>query len=166
MNAPRQRINFLQILIGTLVLLLGTLVYLVDRPHHETYFVSNSRVDIRFFQQLPNLFGAAGNHLPAFAHVFAFTMITASLLACGKKGYLLSAAGWLITDSLFEIGQKYGTEIGPFIPGWFDGIPFLESAGAFFANGTFDWNDLMAIVVGAVSAYVVLLITRKRMIEA
>jgi len=38
-------------------------------------------------------------------------------------------------------------------------IPFLENTENYFVRGTFDFGDMMAIVIGSLIAYFVLLIT-------
>ena len=152
-------VNLRQIVIGVLVLALGTLVYLVDRAPHETYFVSESRVDISLHDTLPGLFGRIGASLPTFTHVFAFIMITAGLINCRRRGYLVIAFSWFIIDAAFEIGQKYKDAAVRWVPSWFSGIPFLENTENYFQNGTFDWIDMATIFLGAITAYIVLVMT-------
>lgn len=163
MTLFQQKINTPPIITGLLVLFSGSLVYIVDRPPEQTYFVDNSILKISFYQTLPNLFGTLGNSLPDFTHVFAFIMITAGLVSCSSKGYILISLLWLITDSLFEIGQKFSTTAIEMIPGWFHSIPFLKNTSCFFQNGTFDWLDLAAILTGSVSAcFTIHIIARKK----
>lgn len=152
MTLFKQKINYSQIVTGLFILLFGTLVYIVDRPPEQTHFVNNSILKISLYKTLPNLFGTLGNSLPDFAHVFAFIMITAGLISCRTKGYILISTLWFITDSLFEIGQKFSATFTGLIPGWFHSIPFLKNTPLFFQTGTFDWLDLAAILTGSVSA--------------
>jgi len=155
-------INIPQILIGLTVLLLGTLVYVVDRPPDQTYFVYKSVVNISFHNTLPNLFGLIGNSLPSFVHVFSFILITASLLHCQKRGCLIICVCWFLTDVIFELGQKIKALSSAMVPDWFSEILFLENSKNYFLSGTFDLNDLTAIVFGTIIAYFVLSITIKR----
>ncbi|MBA4366525.1 MAG: hypothetical protein C0403_02685 [Desulfobacterium sp.] len=153
MTLFQQKINFSQLITGLVILFSGALVYIVDRPPEQTLFVNNGILKISLYQTLPNLFGTLGNSLPDFTHVFAFIMITAGLISCSSKGYILISTLWFITDSLFEIGQKFSTTATELIPGWFHSIPFLKNTPFFFQTGTFDWLDLAAILTGSVSAY-------------
>jgi hypothetical protein len=148
-------------LIGLGGLLLGTLVYLVDRPPDQTYFVYSSPINISLFKIMPILFASIGNSLPEFIHVFSFILITAGLIFCRKRGYLIICLSWFLIDCAFEMGQKYSTWSSRIIPDWFAGIPFLENTKSFFLQGTFDFIDLAAIALGTVIAYFVLLITNK-----
>ena len=152
MTLFQQKINFSQIVTGLFILFFGALVYIVDRPPEQTHFVNNSILKISLYQTLPNLFGILGNSLPDFTHVFAFIMITAGLISCRTRGYILISILWFITDSLFEIGQKFSTTATEMIPRWFHSIPFLKNTPVFFQTGTFDWLDLAAILTGSVSA--------------
>ena len=155
-------INIPQILIGLTVLLLGTSVYVVDRPPNQTYFVYKSFVNISLHNTLPNLFGFIGNSLPSFVHVFSFILITAGLLHCQKKGCLIICSCWFFTDLLFELGQKFKALSSAMVPDWFSRIPFLENSKNYFLSGTFDINDVAAIISGTILAYFAMSITIKR----
>jgi hypothetical protein len=155
-------INGLQILIGAAGLSLGALVYLIDRPPEATYFIYFSKINISLYNTFPNAFGVLGNSLPDFLHVFSFILLTAGLLSCQKKGSLIVSISWLSLDLLFELLQKYNTMPLKIIPTWFKGIPFLENTENYFSLGTFDIADLIAIVLGTVIAYFILLTTNNR----
>jgi hypothetical protein len=154
--------NRLQILIGIVFLLIGGLVYLADRPPDLTYFVYRFDTILSLYKILPNLFGFLGNWLPDFIHVFSFILITAGIVSCGKKGYLLISFGWLIIDCGFELGQKYNSLIPRIIPDFFKGIPILEAIDGYFCAGTFDYYDIIAIFLGTTAAYFILLTTMER----
>ena len=160
-KAIDSRINWVQISIGVLVLAVGSLIYLIDRPPDQTYFVYSSPINISLSDTIPSLFASIGNSLPAFLHVFSFIVITAGLIFCNKRGYLIICLSWFLVDSAFEMGQKFTTWSTSIIPNWFAGIPFLENTENYFQKGTFDLFDLAAIAFGTVIAYFVLLITNK-----
>jgi len=154
-------INGWQLLIGLGGLFLGTLVYLIDRPPEATYFIHFSRVKISLYGILPNVFGAIGNSLPDFLHVFSFILLTAGLLSWQKRGALVICLGWFFIDFTFELFQKFNALLLKIIPEWFRGIPFLENTENYFKQGTFDLLDLIAISLGTITAYFVLLATNK-----
>jgi hypothetical protein len=155
-------INKLQILIGLIFLFIGVLVYLIDRPPDSTYFVYRYVRILSLHKIVPNIFGAAGNSLPDFIHVSSFILITAGLVSCGKKGYLIISLTWLIIDCAFELGQGYHSVVLKIIPDWFSGIPVLEVVKGYFLTGTFDFNDIVALLLGAAIAYLILLTTMVR----
>lgn len=155
-------INGLQILIGAAGLSLGTLVYLIDRPPEATYFIYFSKINISLYNTVPNAFGVLGNSLPDFLHVFSFILLTAGLLSCQKKGSIIICISWFSVGFLFEMLQKYNAMPLKIIPTWFKGIPFLENTTNYFRQGTFDIADLIAIALGTVVAYFILLTTNQR----
>ena len=152
-------INWRQIIIGSVMLLVGTLVYLIDRPPGHTYFVFKSTVNISLFKSLPNLFGVIGNTLPSFVHVFAFILITAGMIACRKRGYLIICLCWLTLDVTFEFGQKFNAFFSSLVPAWFSKFPFLENTTNYFSRGTFDQADIASAMIGSALAYLVLIAT-------
>jgi len=162
LSAFRSLINISPILIGITVLLIGTSIYLTDRPPDQTYFVYKSFVNISLHNTIPNLFGFIGNSLPSFVHVFSFILITAGLLHCQKRGCLIICSCWFLIDFIFELGQKFKLLFSTMVPDWFSGILFLENIKNYFFSGTFDLNDLIAIFLGVIFAYFVLLFTNKR----
>jgi hypothetical protein len=162
LKASGSMINIRQLLIGITVLILGTSIYLTDRPPDQTYFVYKSFVNISLHNTLPNLFGFIGNSLPSFGHVFCFILLTAGFLQCQKRGCIIVCASWFFIDFIFELGQKFKSLSSTMVPDWFSGIPFLENSKNYFLSGTFDYNDLTAIAIGTILAYLVLSITNKR----
>ena len=154
-------VNKVQFFVGLTALLLGSLVYLVDRSPDRTYFIYISGLNISLYNTLPNVFGAIGNSLPTFIHVFAFILITAGLMSCQKRGCLIICLSWFFVDFAFELSQKYNAWSSRLIPNWFSEIPFLENTENYFIRGTFDFIDLAAVAFGTVIAYYVLLTTNK-----
>ena len=156
------KINWVQISIGVVGLVVGSLIYLIDRPPDQTYFIYSSPINISLSNIIPTLFASIGNSLPAFIHVFSFILITAGLIFCNKRGYLIICLSWFLVDCAFELGQKFNTWSSSIIPNWFTGIPFLENTENYFLQGTFDFIDLAAIALGTVIAYFAILTTSKR----
>ena len=160
-KAIDRRINWVQISIGVVVLVVGSLIYLIDRSPDQTYFVYSSPINISLFKIVPTFFASIGNSLPEFIHVFSFILITAGLIFCNKRGYLIICLSWFLVDSAFEVGQKFTAWSTIIIPDWFTGIPFLENTENYFLQGTFDFIDLAAIAFGTLIAYFVLITTKK-----
>ena len=155
-------INLHQILIGLSALLLGTLIYLTDRSPDQTYFVYKSPVKISLHDTLPNLFGIIGNSLPSFVHVFSFILITAGIISSEKKGYIFVCASWFLIDFIFELGQRYNSLVLKIIPDWFSGILFFENTKSYFFRGTFDVIDLVAVLIGSITGYFILINTMEK----
>ncbi len=104
------------------------------------------------------MFGFIGQSLPTFAHVFAFCLLTAALLAGGKKAAMSVCLGWFLVDVAFELGQHsaLAPALSTLTPLWFAHLPILNQTDSYFLNGTFDPLDLLAIALGALAAYVVI----------
>jgi hypothetical protein len=156
------QINKLQILIGAVCLLVGALVYLIDRPPELTYFVYRYGIFLSLHNVISGMFGPIGNSLPDFIHTFSFILLTAGILSCGKKAGILISVSWLLIDSAFELGQLYSSTALKLIPVWFSRIQFLEATKGYFRKGTFDFNDITAVFLGAVTACFVVFITMKQ----
>lgn len=156
-----ERHRGLYILLGTLGLSVGTLVYLIDRNPEQIYFIYHSSIGLSLYHSLPKLFGPIGNSLPTFIHVFSFILLTAAIIGCGKRGHLVICLGWLVVDLLFELGQKFKSLSVMLTPDWFSTIPYLENSKNYFLYGFFDLNDIGSIILGAILAYILLLITTK-----
>jgi hypothetical protein len=154
--------NRKQILIGLMPLFVGLMVYLVDRPPDQTYFVYKVGSALSVHNVIPPLFGPLGEVLPAFVHVFSFTLLTAGILACQRRGCIVACLGWLSVDVAFELGQKFGVWSSNLVPSWFEGIPLLENTVDYLMLGSFDLMDLTAIAAGSLVAYLTLMRTLER----
>ena len=149
------RANRAQVVLALGVLILGTAVYFLDRPWQQTIFVPG---DLSLFHLTPAVFGFIGQSLPTFAHVFAFCLLTAALLAGGKKAAMTVCLGWFLVDVAFELGQHsaLAPALSTLTPPWFAHLPILDQTASYFLDGTFDPLDLLAIASGALAAYVVI----------
>lgn len=145
-----------------IVLLVGMVFYFVDRPPDDVYFVKHFGNDLSRFDKWPVIFGRLGASLPAFVHVFSFSLISAGILACRIRGATFICLGWMLIDILFELGQKYHAAVNRLVPEWFDGILFLENTRSYFYQGSFDSNDIFATCIGAIVAFFVILLTMNK----
>jgi len=149
-----RKVTHIELVLGVAALALGTLVYVIDRPPGETALPDS----INLYGTLPALFGAIGHSLPAFTHVFAFSLLTAACLGHGRYAAVGACATWLFVDTAFELGQhpSLAPYVAAVVPGWFQQIPILGRTAGFFLNGTFDPWDLAAIFAGTLAAYATL----------
>ncbi len=65
------------------------------------------------------------------------------------------AAFWALLEVAFEVGQhpEISTSIVALLPEWFQMVPVLDHAAAYFSYGSFDSLDILATVLGAMAAY-------------
>jgi hypothetical protein len=146
--------------LGLAALGLGVLVYVVDRPPSLTALPES----ITLFEPTVTFFGAVGQSLPAFAHVFAFSLLTMALLGGGRRTAITVCAGWFLVDTASELGQHpaIAASLAGLTPSWFEAIPILHRTDDLFRYGTFDPLDLVSIALGVFAAYLVMQLTQLR----
>jgi hypothetical protein len=151
--------NKTHLFIGLLVLCMGAMVYMTLRSPDHVYFTKYFGIHQVLFEVRSPILKFIGYRLPAFAHVFAFILITASFFKYSRKAYLVICAGWFLIDFIFELGQKYKTFALSLEFDFFKKIDFLEGWRNYFLLGTFDILDIAAYALGAAMAYWVLTAT-------
>jgi hypothetical protein len=155
-NLRSCKTNIPQILVGLGGLSLGALVYLFERSPESYGFGVIVRDYLGFIRPPRMSFGVLAHNLPSFAHVFAFSLMTAGFLGTRRKGNLLICLLWFLIDTVFEIGQGLKHISLAIIPEWLEvhTLP-MASLQEYFRNGTFDIRDIAAGLLGAVAAFVV-----------
>lgn len=133
----------------------GGAVYLLDRPSVYVF-----PAGLLYANGKPLFFGAAGGSLPAFAHTFSLSLLTAVVLQGERTAAIASCLLWLGIDGFLEIGQHpvLSAQFVAAVPRWFSDVPFLENTAIYFRNGTFDSGDLLATMLGAFAAYLTLVL--------
>lgn len=154
-------INWFQFAIGLFSLGIGAVVYFTDRHPEEIYFIDKLSIPCQAFQYVTPIFGPLGKALPSFIHVYAFILITASLAARKKSGYIIVCLSWLGIDLALELGQRYSPLAVALTPDWFEGILFFENTRWYFQRGTYDSVDMLFIFLGVIAAYGTLQVTRQ-----
>jgi len=131
---------------------MGVLFYCLARRHGHVYFLPDW---LPLNQSAPALFGALGDQLPTFIHVYAFILLTVGVAAASIARLTFICLAWLALDSLLEVAQMDAPArwIAAHAPEWFSRIPFLENTAGYFLSGTFDPLDLASIAAGSLAAY-------------
>jgi len=151
----RARPALIQVIAAVIVLAIGVLVYLLDRPSTSVYFIPDNW---SLGASIPSIFGAIGDHLPTFAHTFAFILFTSAVLEPWRWSAIVACAWWYIVGSLFEIAQTdaWAMAIASRVPGWFAEWPLLDNVADYFLAGYFDLMDLASIAVATICAFIVI----------
>jgi hypothetical protein len=137
--------------LGLLALSLGALIYVVLRPQGSSYV----NLYFSFYQSLPSI--PFINNLPSFFHVFAFSLLTVSVLGTFRYTFLTCSV-WVLLNLLFELGQH--SSVVNVLSAKAIWLPSVLNN--YFRLGTFDIGDMVFCVVGALGAYgVTLLLWRK-----
>ncbi|MCD6153731.1 MAG: hypothetical protein J7J07_07455 [Syntrophobacterales bacterium] len=148
-------INLKQLITGIAVFLFGSLEYLLTRPVDSTcmekivgwFRGSSSSVGI---------YGGMGGCVPEFAHPFSFAIITMALFpGSGRKTRGFICFFWLFIELFFEAGQRFGNEIASYIPSFCERIYILDNLKSYFVKGVYDPNDIFAIFLGIIAAYII-----------
>jgi hypothetical protein len=139
---------------------LGLVVYLTDRGGSAQF------IPVWLAAELPRLrlFGVLGGCLPTFVHVIAFALLTGVALGPGPQRALIASVGWVVVNTLFELGQVDGVAramsgsglIGSWMP---------AAALGYFRSGTFAAGDLGAAGMGGLVAYTILTIRETRVVQ-
>ena len=147
--------------IGFLGLLVGLLIYLSQGSTNYINQSLNIFVEIDFAKYLGSLRGP----LPEFIHPFSFTLIGLGLFGQTKTARISIFMFMLLSNLLFELGQKYKSLAVVLIPDFFSKLPILENAKAFFLNGTYSNLDIIAVILGSFTALILFEFIPKKGVE-
>ena len=136
---------------------LGVGNYALTRPAGSAYLLPAA---LEFGPSSLALPAILGGSLPAFLHVYALALLTIVVLGVTPRRAAWAAAAWCALDLFFEFGQwpPLAERLATSLPAWFGQVPILDHLGAYFVQGSFDPADLLATLLGAVTAYVTVLL--------
>ncbi len=128
------------------ILLSGVLVYVVDRGGNVTFLAALGVGGAA--HPLPIGMGGA---LPSLIHTVAFSLLTTAVMQPSARAWMHGPLVWLGFGLLLEVAQH------PTTAAWLrrfptDAAPFLLHLQRYAQHGTFSAFDLFAIVLGAVTA--------------
>ena len=139
--------------IGALAIALGVIVYLTDRDTSNSALIPSVAWLAGY-----NLFGVLAGWLPSFVHTFAFSLFTVAVLPQRSVPRYGACFVWFAVNMAFEIGQhpQVSVRLAEALQGGLGVLPFSGSFANYFLHGTFDPGDIVAALLGAVTAGVVL----------
>lgn len=134
-------------------LIVGALFYLLARGWGDVYFISivaESKSAIINPPAESVLWGA----FPTFIHTFSMILILVGILSLQGREILAASLLWVGVEVLFEFMQmpSLAEEVVNLVPDWFSNYLLLENIAPYFTKGTFDWIDLISILVAAMAA--------------
>lgn len=156
--------EILQTVVAVCALLLGILIYGLFRDPEQLLLAGLlPTLTDSLPGSSPGKSPAVFYSLPSFLHIYAFILLSCVVVAASINSVRLICLFWLVTELLFEIGQH--DAVATFLitqlpepstqPGW------LQALVGYFVNGRFDTMDILALILGAASAYVSILTTRR-----
>ena len=147
--------SLIRAVLGFSVLLLGAAEYIFNRP------LESSQLGIflkHFAGNIPkiNMFGSLGGVMPDFAHACAFSLFTLVLFPKAvRKIRVLICLFWLAVDVFFETGQFFGQQIAGIINIILPSNTVTTLLKSYFVNGKYDPMDILAIVLGVGTAFLI-----------
>ena len=102
------------------------------------------------------------NSFPSLIHCLSLSLLLGSLVRPGYRRYIGVCLFWLLIDVLFEAAQAYGSTLVAAIPGNLGSISLFDPIADYLRFGTYDPGDIVAILFGAVIAYIILVLTGMR----
>lgn len=147
-------IDFRQTSIGMACIFLGVLVYVIARPEGVLFLPEVFNLGHYFPALLTSLTGS----LPTFFHVLGLSLLTAAVLAPGKRATVAICISWAAVNGLFELGQHAAIDawLSARLPEGFQDNWLLEQTLRYFHHGTFDHADLAAILLAAAIAHTII----------
>jgi hypothetical protein len=142
--------------LGCSVLLLGTAEYICNRPPESSHLGVIIKSISGNIPLKIDVFGIFSGVLPDFAHAFSFSLFTLLLFPNAvRKMRIAICLFWLVIDVFFEIGQFFGQQISGIINIILPPNPAASFLKAYFVNGTYDPMDILAIGLGAGTAFLI-----------
>ena len=154
--------KLLQVTIAVCALGIGTMEYVLSRPAHSTGLGSALRGIIGDLPFKMSMFGFLGGVVPEFIHPFSFALITMAVYPrADQKTRGIICVFWLVVEVLFELGQAFGHQLFQFLTDTLPQAGVSRLLTNYFAAGTYDHLDIVAICLGTASAFILSeLITR------
>jgi hypothetical protein len=102
-NVAHGRVNRRQLAIGMASLLTGVGYYLAIRPAGSVWFLpATMHLPVYIPGGVVQLTGS----FPTLSHTLAFSLLSAGVVASGRRGGAVICALWLAIESAFELGQR------------------------------------------------------------
>jgi hypothetical protein len=150
--------NVTRFCIGITVLIVGIVFYILYRP--PAYFITLLHLDTYVMSDRLFIGDIVYGSLPSFVHIVAFSMITSSIIGETPISDLIVCLVWLFIEVLFEFAQGYKSLVLTCLI-YMSKLPFHDTMTTYIVYGTFDVNDLVALLLGSLITYYLMFITRK-----
>ena len=155
--------RLIKLIVAVCALFLGTMEYVLSRPAHSSGLgtaILGAAGDVPW---KVSIFGFLGGVIPEFIHPFSFALITMAVYPrADQKSRGIICVFWLVVEVLFELGQAFGHQISQFLGNTLPYGGIIRLLQNYFARGTYDHLDILAICLGIASAFVIgEILTRK-----
>jgi len=156
MDRDQNSFNSTLVFLGTGLLLFGALEYILSRPTDSTHLRSLIDCFTNIFHLRIHIYGNLGGVLPDFIHPLSFSLLTMAIFPQAQRGLrAMICLAWLSIDLLFELGQCFNTQISQLLPKILSKGHILDLLTGYFISGTYDHLDILAICLGALTAFII-----------
>ena len=155
-------INKSQLFLGMISFVAGSWEYLANRPWNTTYFLTKFSFLEKYFHKLPGIYGSLGGNAPEFFHVLAFSLLSAGVASQNRRNRIIICLFWFGVDSSLELCQKYPALIHEHFIQHFSDSYMIGLLDSYFRQGLYDKFDLLAIMLGSVTFFLLAELTSKK----
>jgi len=147
--------NSKRILLGTIFLTIGIAIYFITIKLPNPSVINPSPVNELFVAD--QIWTIIRNYVPDLVHPLSFTLLIGGVLNLrSTQSYLLLAVIWFSINLFFEIGQKYPDTVINTFEALSSNNLLAVKTRAYFANGVFDWFDILAFFMGSILSIMIL----------
>jgi hypothetical protein len=147
--------RLIKLIIAFCALFIGAMEYVLSRPAHSSGLGTAILGTVSDFPWKVSMFGFLGGVIPEFIHPFSFALMTMALYPrTDQKTRGIICVFWLVVEVLFELGQAFGHQISQFLGNTLPHGGIIRLLQNYFARGTYDRLDILAICLGIASAFV------------
>ncbi|TCI05108.1 hypothetical protein EZV61_03865 [Corallincola luteus] len=161
MAPPRQLFNVVQLGLSIAILVLGSAVYMFVRPAIGLPYLPDYFPEL---QPLVQPFVKFSLVLPAFVHPLGFSLLSLSVVNPSRKNLLIVCSFWGGANLLFELAQLpiFASYIQQRMEQAIEIEDHATMLSCILYSGTFDLRDVVAILAGAGTAFLIALATTSR----
>ncbi len=151
----QERKNYRLFFLGILSLLIGTSFYFFLRSSDSNYLLIYFRTLSHPNNFVMRFIGNFGGSIPSFFHVLSLSLLNISLLSKTRVQTIIICIQWFLFGTIFELAQKYNSPINSNFFSILQENILFEKFEQYFIFGTFDFFDLLATALGAMTAFLI-----------
>ena len=147
-------LNSRQLVTGFGFLIIGALLYILCRPADSTHLGRLLTGISVCFPFRIHLYGPVAGVLPDYIHPLSFALLTLAIFPKAKRAVRTTVClFWLTIDLLFEMGQHFFFSMKAFLTSVLPEGSLLNLLTGYFDSGTYDHLDILAIILGSITAF-------------
>lgn len=143
--------NYKQFVAGLFFLLFGSSFYIFFRTLDSTFFLQDFA---QYQAAIPEMsaYAVVVASAPDYFHPLALSLLTMAVLK-NRLSRVFVCLAWLCIEIMFEFSQLYSAQLTDLIPVQVMQMSVTGLFVNYMSNGTFDSLDVVAIVAGCITAF-------------